>query len=880
MKKVLTKCFGILAGISLLASSGISTVYAETDNFTLSQTKTVITLNETGNFVEGSYGSDSIADLDGVTYTSSDESVLEIDEYGEILERNYGAATVTAQYNGKTASVLITVTPYVWINRGFDDEETEIARSGTGARAVAGKTVEFQGQQDYNVDVLTWQSYNGEGKGRYRALNEAWFYDNGQSESAEAGVLFRTYLAYRSTGAVGILQSSDTTYKVSNVIPYVPGNGAFRLTKDHITNPKLDTGIQRSKGWHQVSTIVVDDAVKIYLDGQQVDSIEQGSGQFGIIGAYSGANSAHTAYFDDVVMAEYVSFDEVTISAAENNTFAAAYKYTGPNDGFPSPQYQWYYADSPDGAWTEIAGASSASYSLTGEIAGKWIRAGVKISDSVNGNTFLTNEVFSAPVATFNGVYQSISLAANDTIYDKGAAAEPLEIIGIDENGVEQVISDLSDITFVSNRPEIVSVDQAGQLTFCNYGVAKITATKDELAASMLITVTPQNYYNPPTNIVDGNKVPYGETVTFQGGYESDQERIKLKNMLWLNWRDGQTALSGRGFENSMLEAWFYDNGKDTDSEAGIQFCGYQSNSGTGVIGVLRGTDTTYRISGIQLRNPITANIDLFDSHLENAEDTGIQRTAGWHQVSLLDIKRANGQNQHELYLDGKLIKTYSDWGTWPGIINMFAGTDVNHTAQFKKPMFAEYHTLSEVSVTADGTGRLCAEYIYNGNVPTAVYQWYSADSADSLEWTRIEGANTNIYEEADPTKFYRVSVQITDTVASRSPQIPEVSFTTAEVYSEPFKAAQTTETSISYADGVAVISASEAIRDGILLVVSYEQTGGYTKLVSAESYTVNCQAHAAEIVPVGTLEPGQVLMLWDGMQTMRPLCAAQTVAE
>ena len=863
MKKSVAKCFGILTAVSLLAGMGTSLVYAETNSFSLGETKTVIALNEAGNFVEGCYGSTAIADLEGVVYTSDNEDVLEVSEAGEIVEKNYGSAVVTAEYQGEKASILITVTPKNYSLNGPIDQS---GYSYEDEREVKGGYRNDAAGTSIGLTNIVWSNFSGLTSGRapFNTMTEAWFYDNGQTTDAEAGIACYAYQSYAGTGVVGVLQSADTTYKISGITNYNPNTAYIQLLESHITNAE-DTGITRSKGWHQVSLVGLDQvgSFKLYLDGTLIKTFTFGASP-GIIFAYAGTDTNHSAKFKFPAVAEYRTLSNVSIT--ENaGTLSAGYTY---NSTSGSAQYKWYYSDSPEGVWNEIPDAAFATYTPEGEYAGKWIRAGIKISDTAyTGEQFTTNEAFTEAKPTFSGVFSSISLSENASLYEKGAAGVALTVVGSDANGLQKKITDLSDVSFTSDKPEIVSVDDSGNMSFNNYGSATIKAIKGELKASILITVTPKNYsLNGP---IDQSGYSYEDEREVKGGYRNDAAgtSIGLTNIVWSNF-SGLT--SGRAPFNTMTEAWFYDNGQTTDAEAGIACYAYQSYAGTGVVGVLQSADTTYKISGITNYNPNTAYIQLLESHITNAEDTGITRSKGWHQVSLVGLDQVGS---FKLYLDGTLIKTF-EFGSSPGIIFAYAGTDSNHSAKFKLPAVAEYRTLSNVSVAAEGIGNLSAEYTYNGTEPTAQYNWYYADSADSANWTKIDGADQSTYTVTDFDKYYRVGVTVTDKTYGDNP----IQFTTAEVYSEALKPVRVVGTDISYSDGTVTISSSEEIKDGILLIPEYVNNNGYKRLVSIKTYPVNCKANASSSISVGTLQSGQTLMLWESMNTMRPLCAAKTV--
>lgn len=184
----------------------------------------------------------------------------------------------------------------------------------------------------------------------------------------------------------------------------------------------------------------------------------------------------------------------------------------------------------------------------------------------------------------------------------------------------------------------------------------------------------------------------------------------------------------GKGAANTVFEAWFYDNGQTTDAEAGIQFQGWTSYAGTGVVGVLRSSDTTYRVSSITNYDPNDGGkTKLYADHLTDTKttDTEIARTAGWHQVLFISAPReGDSRPEFTTYLDGVKVAVNAGWD-YPGIINAYAGTDENHIAQFKKVANVAYtNAIAETSVEYDDGNAIiaAAEDITNGVLRVVKY--------------------------------------------------------------------------------------------------------------------------------------------------------------
>lgn len=60
---------------------------------------------------------------DGVTFASSDESILTVSADGLVTAVNRGSASIMAEYEGKQASVTVTVTPFMLVVEDFEDTD-------------------------------------------------------------------------------------------------------------------------------------------------------------------------------------------------------------------------------------------------------------------------------------------------------------------------------------------------------------------------------------------------------------------------------------------------------------------------------------------------------------------------------------------------------------------------------------------------------------------------------------------------------------------------------------------------------------------------------------------------------------------------------------
>ena len=355
----------------------------------------------------------SIADLSGAVFTSSNESVVTVTNAGVLTAVDYGIATVTATYQGLSASMLVTVKNGNAINNNEstlaqNSHSTELVRTGSYSYKLAGGTL-AAGTEDYSYDyanlnllISEWNTVPA------NAVMGVWFYDNGTSDDAETAVYWSAYKNdTRGTKAVGIINSSDSTYKVT-------GNGARRALSaanrwregshvgicSDVTNTLIDTGITRTKGWHQVTFVrkntdasaKMEDAdyqgsifpkstsFYIYLDGVLVDRETSKDRSFVNLYGYAGYNSEHSAYIADIAIYQYVGVENVALSES-NGTFTVNHNYYG-TTGTQTNSYKWQISDDGVTGWTDIAGATGSTYTPTFNDRNKYIRGSVSVATS------------------------------------------------------------------------------------------------------------------------------------------------------------------------------------------------------------------------------------------------------------------------------------------------------------------------------------------------------------------------------------------------------------------------------------------------------------------------------------------------------------------
>ena len=435
----------------------------------------------------------TIDDLTGATFSSSNENVVAVTNSGLLTAVDYGIATVTATYQGLTASMLITVTSTTY--ETMSGNGSAFTRTGSNTRANVGGT-HAAGESNYDYKYV-YASYgwlmslwiSSSVGNSSNIVTNVWFYDNGSSDDSVAAVYMSSLRADPGTRAIGIINSSDTTYKLT-------GKGARRAKSDQttpryddhvgicdsVTATLVDTGIERTKGWHQVSfikksadnVIVADgnngtnyrgsDYYDIYLDGQFVHR-EIVNMSFIFLYGYAGYDGDHTAYFADASVVQYIGVEDVALTES-NSTFTVGHTYYG-TTGEQTNTYKWQTSDDGVTGWTDIIGATSGTYTPTVSTRNKYVRGLVSVTAGGVTTGYEASAAarpnFSLISATPSATEVNVSLRiANDT----GASipyalligyynAAETEIVAFDSQ-VSTVASGSSKITHTFTIPEAI----------------------------------------------------------------------------------------------------------------------------------------------------------------------------------------------------------------------------------------------------------------------------------------------------------------------------------------------------------------------------------------------------------------------------------------
>ncbi|MDY3929569.1 MAG: hypothetical protein SOZ34_09450, partial [Clostridia bacterium] len=393
MKRITKKIVSMLTAAAICSTFSFSVAFAVSDyqSISLGKMQSVYSKGDTQELdvivYDANGNEDFFEDYENCTFESSNEDVVAIDSVGTMTMKDYGVSSVTVKYGELSATMMITVTPkihyfYDTESSGYGSavQDSAYARRGSYSGKITVQESDIvSAQQDNGVVVagknaLTHQTLMWRENQRSNLVCEGWFYDNGTAENAEAGIGFYVNNIYHNTGAIGIINSTDTTYKISGV----HARWSKIWLPDDINNA-TDTGIARTKGWHQVTIVQANNSGNVvtngyarstsgvvYLDGKPVKDIGAGVTKWITLG-YAGTEVGKTAYFDDISQNEYMYLDNVTLSVDETDgeSLVANFEYLGASGPSVSTSYQWYYSDNRNSdSWTAIEGATSKTYKI------------------------------------------------------------------------------------------------------------------------------------------------------------------------------------------------------------------------------------------------------------------------------------------------------------------------------------------------------------------------------------------------------------------------------------------------------------------------------------------------------------------------------------
>lgn len=135
----------------------------------------------------------------------------------------------------------------------------------------------------------------------------------------------------------------------------------------------------------------------LYLDGQQVMDSDSTTIERFIVTAQAGQFETNTAWFDDAVQNRYLSIENLNITETDNGAYSADFDYYGISKD-AAVEYKWYASDTEDGEYSLIANENEKTFTPDSQTTGKFIKASVKVTDTLDGNTVTTNERFSESV--------------------------------------------------------------------------------------------------------------------------------------------------------------------------------------------------------------------------------------------------------------------------------------------------------------------------------------------------------------------------------------------------------------------------------------------------------------------------------------------------
>ena len=375
--------------------------------------------------IEGDYATQGqYVDLTGQTglsYTSSNEAVADVDATGFLTIHDYGITTVTVTDGKTTASMLVTVTAEGYLGDGagktlfdsdsgyaFNDKvvrETELVRRGDGAvKAAEGVT----GAVTYNTLSNRWAPAAGSS-----IMAEIWVYDPGKTDAGiwTAGSRFNIMDNCASDiinawGRPDLTIGGDTGIGEFGPVYNIP---RYRVGQNDTAAP------QRTKGWHQFVMILYNDGTigeekmsdgkvidqirlannfRLFVDGQEVEIERLPKDALRSVAAGFKINCTQWPV-DDASQRRYIELKNAKVSgnAMVGETLTASYQYINTMELNRQDEIKWYRADSANADDWGAAIGTGESYTLTEADAGKYIKAEISVTATeTNASTRVTEK--------------------------------------------------------------------------------------------------------------------------------------------------------------------------------------------------------------------------------------------------------------------------------------------------------------------------------------------------------------------------------------------------------------------------------------------------------------------------------------------------------
>ncbi|MBQ3008087.1 MAG: Ig-like domain-containing protein, partial [Oscillospiraceae bacterium] len=791
MKKFLSLLLAVLMVIGCMPGALADVAFTEYTSFNLWYTQNthvkkgeVIALT-----VQDGEGNALTSENASLTFESSNPAVATVDENGNVTGVNPGVAVISAKLsNNKTEldeqKIMIAVENGNVNLQSFetiDDAAWPKTKPRTGERSYIvsndGILSTFSYRSSVGVEEKDSKNYWGSAS---RQVISIWFYDDGKTITNAGPTVI---LGDNSGTKMFTFRTNNTEYfarKETDV--FAP----------EIIETSIDIKTGRSIGWHQVlfdfTKANKGDGTgerKAYLDGAIIYSeiykcATDARAYPGQIAVQSNrANVSGQMFFDDMnsycVTRDYTAKPVVTDVKIEKskNFLSSTYDFHDANDADDLSAYQWQISESKEGEFFDIPGENYEQYVAKSSDAEKYVRVKIIPGNGVTEGKAAYSEAIKITEADISGAtrYSSFNLWYTPKTNVKKGASVPLTV----KDGKGNVLnSENASLSFKSLNPAVATVDENGNVTGVNPGVAVISAkllnNAIELAEQkIMITVFTDKENTHSFEAVDDAAWPKTKPRLGERSYEVKNDGslsgYSYKNSEGTNLDANKFRWNSKG--RHVYEMWFYDDNVAFNNANGPTIFLWNSSS-LALFSVRMHKNGYYYAQ--------TQNDGFAVEVTATAGSNNIARSAGWHQVVFDFTKgdKGNGTGERKVYIDGELLlkQEYKFDGTYTApeqIVIQPNRTAVAGTMYFDDmSAYSVIKDLGAKPVAEDITVKKIGNFIY-GN-----YKFYDANDAldaSSLQWqisddeigefADISGAVGKRYEitEEDSGKYMRLKV-------------------------------------------------------------------------------------------------------------------------
>lgn len=388
----------LFSAVSVFAADGPHII-----SVSLSENSSVLAPGQSVKLSAGAVMSDgSVSALvnNEVKWDSSDSQIISVDSNGVASACGSGGfSVISAEFDGKIGRIILHSSDKYMINHGFEADKYSITK-GSEYFARLSETQKHSGKTSleiYNDTTISFKRYDlYQNPGKSTSVREAWFYDDGRRNGSGPSVYFQDSKNLVMISA-GVLNTASSYYTYTNPPSarknYGSGGMAVSDGSGYLgtqyTSAASDTGILRTKGWHQVTLSVKpignyneniateNGIITLYIDGTEVFSDRYLPFPVHVIGFKTAENSGF--FYDDPCMYQndfdhlpYVKSIEFAGGFVSGETLSASVLAEDP-DGEDITDIHWLWEQSEDKVNWEFLGENE-NIVLTDENIGKFIR--------------------------------------------------------------------------------------------------------------------------------------------------------------------------------------------------------------------------------------------------------------------------------------------------------------------------------------------------------------------------------------------------------------------------------------------------------------------------------------------------------------------------